>query len=956
MSTYSRIGPAPGTNTSGTVSVLPISNDPGPTYNPQTGIWTQTNSDGSVTTYGGAGVGVGGLMEVTRDPSGNIVANPPLPTAVTQDQANDINYLNKSDPGKNYRAQIVDDTQGNPHTVIVSGDGGAGNVWAGDYSGAAWANDNNPLLTAAGNGASNSGPLDPKTGEPTWVATPGSNGGVSWFGNLIGKTAIPVGEALGLLPAGSTKGAAAVQAAADAARAAGLPSVPIDPAVANGASGPASTVANGPALAAAITAAQNQADAAQAASNNYQPISAPTIGYAPAAQAGQATAGVSQGYGATGGVSQGYAAAAGQVGAYQAAPYTAPIQAGHATAGVATAAQIASTALAAKQQAIVAQQIQAALVAQQPAIQAQQVTAAQAGRTIVGPTALADQSQIAPVDLAGNTTIDQGESEQARAAQTNLIGQLQGTIAGTSPSVAAIMLRQETERNIASQYALGAAASAQNSGLAQRTAMINAANLNQQAIGQQALLRAQEIATAQGLLGTTAGAERTSDINVATSQADLSQQVILANAGFTNTQNMTQAQLDQAVKLANAGFKNTATTTQAQLDQATAALNVTQANTVNLANAKNALDAATTNVTLAQQAMLANQSAENAARLANAQNALAAATTNAQLAQQVELQNAAAINQTNTTNATLSTNTSIANAGYSTQASIDNANNVTSANTASAQLANAISIANANNQSQMQISQAADTTNANIATAGNLTQSSVANAKNATDAGIASAQNYTSSSENNATNATNASENSATNATNASINTATLANAVNINNASNAVTTAGQNITAKQNAAGNAITAEGNVISGQVGMANAANGAVNAAANVQAANNNDPSNPFNILKSYAQATSGSSDRRGKKDIKDAEMDVKKLVASLSAKSFHYKDTSKPGTAPGRRWGVMAQDLEKSKAGKSLVHDTPNGKMVDTSQAVLTALAAISHVAKRIDKIEKRVSR
>jgi Chaperone of endosialidase len=717
--------------------------------------------------------------------------------------------------------------------------------------------------------------------------------------------------------------------------------------------GAAPTVANGPAIAAAINAAQNQADAAQNAANNYQPISSPTIGYAPAAQAGHATAGVSQGYGATGGVSQGYAAAAGQVGAYQAAPYTAPIQAGHATAGVATAAQIASTALAAKQQAIVAQQIQAALVAQQPAIQAQQVTAAQAGRTIVGPTALADQSQIAPVDLAGNTTIDQGESEQARAAQTNLIGQLQGTIAGTSPSVAAIMLRQETERNIASQYALGAAASAQNSGLAQRTAMINAANLNQQAIGQQALLRAQEIATAQGLLGTTAGAERTSDINVATSQADLSQQVILANAGFTNTQNMTQAQLDQAVKLANAGFKNTATTTQAQLDQATAALNVTQANTVNLANAKNALDAATTNVTLAQQAMLANQSAENAARLANAQNALAAATTNAQLAQQVELQNAAAINQTNTTNATLSTNTSIANAGYATQASITNANNVTSANTASAQLANAISIANANNQSQMQVSQAADTTNANIATAGNFTQSSVANAKNATDASIASAQNYTSSSENNATNATNASDVTSTNETNASINTATLANAVNINNAANAVTTTGQNITAKQDAAGNAITAEGNVISGQVGMANAANGAVTAAANMKTANNGDPSNPFNIIKNIPVP---GSDRRGKKDIKDAEMDVKKLVASLSAKSFAYKDTSKPGTAPGRRWGVMAQDLEKTSAGKSLVMETPTGKMIDASQAVMTALAALGHVAKRLDKVEKRVSR
>jgi hypothetical protein len=53
---------------------------------------------------------------------------------------------------------------------------------------------------------------------------------------------------------------------------------------------------------------------------------------------------------------------------------------------------------------------------------------------------------------------------------------------------------------------------------------------------------------------------------------------------------------------------------------------------------------------------------------------------------------------------------------------------------------------------------------------------------------------------------------------------------------------------------------------------------------------------------------------------------------------------------------MAQDLEKSKAGKSLVMNTPTGKMVDTSQAVMTALAALGHVAKRLDKVEKRVSR
>jgi hypothetical protein len=930
------------------------------------GNYVQKNPNGTTTTYySGTPSGVGGLLVVTKDAQGNVVANPSDPSATTPAQVSTINYLNKTNPGNNYRTEVVKANDGSSHTVIVSGAGGAGNVFAGDPSGISWANSNGLggiPISAAGNTTSNGGPVDPTTGASTWTVNTGTNGGVSTLGNIVGKTLIPAGEAIGALPTGSTADAKNIQLAADLARSKGLTSIPVGGApITSGGTGitfpgstggaaPVTTPNSGP-LADAIKKAQDQADAAGNAAKNYVPISAPTItaaqmpafqaaGYAPAAQAGVATAGQSQGY----------AAQAGQVGAYQAAGYTAPIQAGHATAGVAQASLIGSTTLAQKQAAIQAERVQAALIAQQPAIQAQQVQAAQADRTIVGPTALADQSQIAPVDLAGNTTIDQSESEQSRAAQLGLISQLQGTIAGTSPSVAAIMLRQETERNIANQFGMAAAASAQNVGLANRQAMNNAASLNQQSIGQQALLRAQEIATAQGLLGTTAGSARTSDINVATSQADLSQQVILANAGFTNTQNMTQAQLDQAVKLANAGFKNTATTTQAQLDQATKALNVTQANSVNLANAKNALDAATTNVTLAQQALLANQSAQNQAALANAQNALAAATTNAQLAQQVELTNANAVNHTNEVNATLATNTSVSNAGFATQASITNANNTTSANTATAQLANAISIANANNQSQMQVAQAGYTTQAGIATASNYTNSSIGNARNQTDA----------------------SQTNATNATNASINTSTLANAVNIansgnstqyniaqggfnnsaaiNNAANAVTTAGQNITAQQNAAGNAITSEGQVIQGQVGMANAANGAVSAAAAQQQAANGDPSNPYNWIPKVA------SDRRGKKEIKDADLDVKKLVASLGAKSFRYKDTSAPGTAPGRRWGVMAQDLEKSKAGKSLVTNTPTGKMVDTSQAVMTALAALGHVAKRLDKVEKRVSR
>jgi hypothetical protein len=657
----------------------------------------------------------------------------------------------------------------------------------------------------------------------------------------------------------------------------------------------------------------------------------------------------------------------------------APIQAGISQAGQSTAAQaqagqIAGTYLAPQQQAIQAQQVQAALAAQQAGLYATPVDAAQAQATILAPTVLARNTTIAPVATATQTdlgpiaqatkeTIDTSPEAQFRAQQEGLISGLNGAIAGTDPSVAAIMLRQATERNIANQYAQAASASGMNVGLAQRQAMINAADLNQESIGQQALLRAQEIATARGQLGGVLNEGRTTDVGLATSQAGLNQGVNLANvqavntgalavldattktklanAGFINTQNMNQAQLDQAIQLANAGFQNTAATTQAQLDAAQKALNVTEKNKVMLANAVNQLDAAKTTATLAQQVVLANASAENVARLENAKNALAAATTNVTLAQQVALANTGAenntaqvnaqlLNTTNNNNAQLSTQSSIANAGNQTQSSVANANNVTSANTATSQLANAISIANANNQSSESVAQGGFTNAANIATGNNQTQANISTAT-----------------LNNAVNI-----NNANNQTQSDIAQGGWQSAANINNAGNAVTTRGQDITATQDAAGNAITQRGQDVTYATGMADAN-------AKAQAANNQLYGDLGKIAAPFifgTPAPTGSSDRRAKKDISGAKSDIDKLLADLKqAYSYKYKNPQAPGAAPGERFGPMAQDIEKSKVGKAMVHDTPAGKMVDMNAAVMAALSGLGRVSSRLDKIEKRAA-
>lgn len=90
-------------------------------------------------------------------------------------------------------------------------------------------------------------------------------------------------------------------------------------------------------------------------------------------------------------------------------------------------------------------------------------------------------------------------------AAKNLIGNLQGTINGQSPSFAQQLLRQQTQQNTANAFGNAALGNGGNSALALRHAQDVAAQSNQAAAGQAGMLRAQEIAQAQGALGGVLG-------------------------------------------------------------------------------------------------------------------------------------------------------------------------------------------------------------------------------------------------------------------------------------------------------------------------------------------------------------------------------------------------------------------------------------------------------------------
>ena len=94
-----------------------------------------------------------------------------------------------------------------------------------------------------------------------------------------------------------------------------------------------------------------------------------------------------------------------------------------------------------------------------------------------------------------------------------------------------------------------------------------------------------------------------------------------------------------------------------------------------------------------------------------------------------------------------------------------------------------------------------------------------------------------------------------------------------------------------------------------------------------------------------------SDRRQKTDVTDGRDAVDKMLDGLTPKDFAYKDPKKFGA--GKRVGIMAQDLERSDAGKRMIVETQHGKAIDVGKAVGAALAANARLHERLKAVEKR---
>lgn len=104
-----------------------------------------------------------------------------------------------------------------------------------------------------------------------------------------------------------------------------------------------------------------------------------------------------------------------------------------------------------------------------------------------------------------------------------------------------------------------------------------------------------------------------------------------------------------------------------------------------------------------------------------------------------------------------------------------------------------------------------------------------------------------------------------------------------------------------------------------------------------------------------KARSAESEAQALSDKRTAQSSGAAALAAAEAApgySYEYKD---PKNGEGRYVGPMAQDLEKTPAGRSVVEDGPNGKQIDTARLSLVNTAAVSEQQREIDELRRHLA-
>jgi hypothetical protein len=101
----------------------------------------------------------------------------------------------------------------------------------------------------------------------------------------------------------------------------------------------------------------------------------------------------------------------------------------------------------------------------------------------------------------------------------------------------------------------------------------------------------------------------------------------------------------------------------------------------------------------------------------------------------------------------------------------------------------------------------------------------------------------------------------------------------------------------------------------------------------------------------------SSDRRGKTAIRPAKTaELKEYLSKTGGSHYRYREPGKAGRRPGDNYGPMAQDLQATKIGRTVVVEKADGLYVDTGRLALADHGALVALSQRLDRLARRVGR
>lgn len=92
-----------------------------------------------------------------------------------------------------------------------------------------------------------------------------------------------------------------------------------------------------------------------------------------------------------------------------------------------------------------------------------------------------------------------------------------------------------------------------------------------------------------------------------------------------------------------------------------------------------------------------------------------------------------------------------------------------------------------------------------------------------------------------------------------------------------------------------------------------------------------------------------SDQSKKKNIRSGRTAADEFLSAIKPKTYRYKDEA---DGAGRRLGIMAQAIEKTKLAKHAIVQTPRGKVVDTAQLAGPIAAALGRLNEKFEKMAR----